>query len=363
MSRTFIIAEAGVNHNGDTDLAFALIDAAAKAGADAVKFQTFQADLLATRQTPKAQYQKELTDASESQWQMLKRLELPQSLHHQLKDYAEKSGLEFMSTGFDLPSTEFLLSLQLKRYKIPSGELTNAPLLWLTARSGKPLILSTGMATLGEIELALAVVAHASTASAAPKGIKEIWHNWNNTVAQQNLKQQVTLLHCTSQYPCPDEQVNLAAMTTLADSFQLPVGYSDHSDGLLVPVAAVARGATIIEKHFTLDRNLPGPDHKASLTPGELKEMVQQIRRVELLMGSGIKAPYPVELETQRVVRQRLVAKTAIAAGQLFTADNLSSARSSSGTAALQYWDLLGQTADRSYQAMEPVTQDPSCKA
>jgi N-acetylneuraminate synthase len=362
MSRTFIIAEAGVNHNGDADLAFALIDAAAKAGADAVKFQTFQADLLATRQTPKAQYQKELTDSCESQWQMLKRLELPQNLHHQLKDYAEKSGLEFMSTGFDLPSTEFLLSMQLKRYKIPSGELTNAPLLWLTARSGKPLILSTGMTTLGEIELALAVVAHASTAVEPPKGLDEIWQNWSSTVAQHKLRDQVTLLHCTSQYPCPDDQVNLAAMTTLAQSFQLPVGYSDHSDGLLVPVAAVARGATIIEKHFTLDRNLPGPDHKASLTPDELKDMVQQIRRVELLLGSGIKAPHPIELETQRVVRQRLVAKTAIAAGQLFTADNLSSARSSSGTAALHYWDLLGQTATRSYQAMDPVTQDPSCK-
>ncbi|MDF3125836.1 N-acetylneuraminate synthase [Rheinheimera sp. 1928-s] len=363
MSKTFVIAEAGVNHNGDADLAFALVDAAAQAGADAVKFQTFQADLLATRQTPKAQYQKELTDASESQWQMLKRLELPQVLHHQLKDYAEQLGLEFMSTGFDLPSTEFLLNLQLKRYKIPSGELTNAPLVWLTARSGKPLILSTGMATLGEIELALAVVAHASTADVPPAGLREVWQNWSSIAAQQNLKKQVTLLHCTSQYPCPDEQVNLAAMTTLAQSFQLPVGYSDHSDGLLVPVAAVARGATIIEKHFTLDRNLPGPDHKASLTPGELKDMVQQIRRVELLLGSGIKAPQAVELDTQQVVRQRIVAKTAIAAGQTFTAENLTSARSCRGTAAIHYWDLLGQTATCSYQAMDPVTQEPSCKA
>lgn len=362
MSRTFIIAEAGVNHNGDADLAFALIDAAAQSGADAVKFQTFQADLLATRQTPKAQYQKELTGASESQWQMLKRLELPQSLHQSLKEYAEESGLEFMSTGFDLPSTEFLLSLKLKRYKVPSGELTNAPLLWLTARSGKPLILSTGMATLGEIELALAVVAHASRAKAAPCGLKEIWQHWSDPLAQQNLKKQVTLLHCTSQYPCPDEQVNLAAMTTLAHSFQLPVGYSDHSDGLLVPVAAVARGATVIEKHFTLDRNLPGPDHKASLTPDELKEMVKQIRRVELLLGSGIKAPQAMELETQQVVRQRLVAKTVIAAGQIFTPENLSSARSSSGTAAIHYWDLLGQKATRTYQIMDPVTEDFSCK-
>ena len=362
MNSTFIIAEAGVNHNGDADMAFALIDAAAEAGADAVKFQTFQADLLATRQTAKARYQQVTTDALESQWQMLKRLELPQALHFQLKHYAEKLGLEFMSTGFDQASTEFLLSLQLRRYKIPSGELTNAPLIWLTARSGQPLILSTGMATLGEIELALAVVAHAATAEHPPLGLADIWRQWSCPHAQQKMRQQVTLLHCTSQYPCPDDQVNLAAMSTLAQSFKVPVGYSDHSAGLLVPVAAVALGATVIEKHFTLDRNLPGPDHLASLIPTELTEMVQQIRRVELLLGTGVKAPQLAELDTLKVVRQRLVARTPISAGEKYTTNNLTTARSSTGLEAYQFWDLLGKTAAADYSAMQPITMAPPCQ-
>lgn len=356
MKPTFIIAEAGVNHNGDADMAVALIDAAAKAGVDAVKFQTFQADLLATKQTPKAVYQKVLTGEHESQWQMLKRLELPQQLHYKLKDYAESLGLEFMSTGFDEPSTDFLLGLNLARYKIPSGELTNAPLLWRTARSRKPLILSTGMATLGDIELALAVVAHAAIATAAPKNMNEVWKCWSSADAQRKMREQVTLLHCTSQYPCPDDEVNLKAIATLAHSFQLPVGYSDHSDGLLVPLAAVALGATVLEKHFTLDRGLPGPDHRASLTPDELAKMVEQIRRVENLMGSGAKVPQVSELDTKQVVRQRVVARKSIAVGEVFSAENLTTARSPVGIEAIHYWDLLGRTSEQSYDSMEPVT-------
>lgn len=362
MNPTFIIAEAGVNHNGDADMAFALIDAAAKAGVNAVKFQTFQADLLATKQTPKADYQKALTDEHESQWQMLKRLELPQHLHHKLKDYAEHLGLEFMSTGFDEPSTDFLLGLNLNRYKIPSGELTNAPLLWRTARSRKPLILSTGMATLGDIELALAVVAHAMIATSAPKNLHDVWKAWSNADAQRLMREQVTLLHCTSQYPCPDAEVNLKAIATLAHSFQLPVGYSDHSDGLLVPVAAVALGATIIEKHFTLDRSLPGPDHQASLTPDELAKMVEQIRRVEKLLGSGAKVPQLSELDTRQVVRQRIVARTPIAAGEVFSVENLTTARSPNGLEAIYYWDLLGQISAQDFNEMDPVTWNLRCK-
>jgi N-acetylneuraminate synthase len=351
-----------VNHNGDADMAFALIDAAAEAGVNAVKFQTFQADLLATKQTPKAGYQKALTDEHESQWQMLKRLELPQQLHYKLKDYAETLGLEFMSTGFDEPSTDFLLGLNLNRYKIPSGELTNAPLLWRTARSRKPLILSTGMATLGDIELALAVVSHAMIATSEPKNLDEVWKCWSNNEAQRQMREQVTLLHCTSQYPCPDEEVNLKAIATLAHSFQLPVGYSDHSDGLLVPVAAVALGATIIEKHFTLDRDLPGPDHQASLIPDELAIMVEQIRRVEKLMGTGAKVPQLSELETRQVVRQRVVARKSITAGEAFSVDNLTTARSSIGLEAIYYWDLLGQISEQHLNAMEPVTWSLRCK-
>lgn len=362
MKPTFIIAEAGVNHNGDADMAYALIDAAAKSGVDAVKFQTFQADLLATKQTPKADYQKALTDEHESQWQMLKRLELPQHLHYGLKAHAEKAGLEFMSTGFDEVSTDFLLGLKLNRYKIPSGELTNAPLVWRTARSGQPLILSTGMATLGDIELALAVVAHATSAASMPNNLQEIWQSWSHPEGQRRMRERVTLLHCTSQYPCPDEQVNLKAILTLAQSFQLPVGYSDHSDGLLVPVAAVTLGATVIEKHFTLDRNLPGPDHQASLTPDELGEMVRQIRRVESLLGSGLKVPQLSELDTRRVVRQRVVARKAIATGEVFSIDNLTTARSSFGLEAIQYWDLLGRKACQNLVAMEPVILDLQCK-
>ncbi len=357
MSKTLIIAEAGVNHNGDAELAFALVEAAAASGADIVKFQTFQADLLVAPQTPKAAYQQQLTDAAESQLDMLRRLQLSPALHLELKKRAEALGLEFMSTGFDHPSTEFLLKLNLQRYKIPSGELTNAPLLWHTARSGRPLILSTGMATLGDIETALAVVAHAAVAIRPPSGMAEVWQYWNQAAAVEKMRAQVTLLHCTSQYPCPDQLVNLRAMNTLASTFGVAVGYSDHSLGTLVPATAVALGATVIEKHFTLDRSLPGPDHQASLTPVELKQMVEEIRRVEQILGHGIKQPQAVERQTQQVVRQRLVAQSAIAKGQLFDVNNLTTARSVSGLAAIHYWDLLGKPAGQDYFPMEPITE------
>ncbi len=357
MSKTLVIAEAGVNHNGDADLAFALVEAAAAAGADVIKFQTFQADLLVAPQTPKAAYQKQLTDAAESQLEMLRRLQLSTQLHFDLKKRAEELGLEFMSTGFDFPSTDFLFTLDLKRYKIPSGELTNAPLLWHTAKRGRPLLLSTGMATMGDIEIALAVVAHATHSARPPTGMAEVWQSWNNPAAIEKMRAQVTLLHCTSQYPCPDELVNLRAMTSLANAFGVTVGYSDHSLGCLVPVTAVALGACVIEKHFTLDRNLPGPDHQASLIPSELSQMVSDIRRVEQILGHGIKQPQFVEWQTQQVVRQRLVAKQPIKCGQLFDEHNLTTARSVSGLAAVHYWDLLGKPAGQDYLPMSPVVE------
>ena len=263
----YIIAEAGVNHNGQRDLAFALVDAAAEAGADAVKFQTFDAARLASKSAPKAAYQKQSTDAAESQLAMLKKLELPREWHADLQAHATQKGIEFLSTAFDSDSLAFLVDLGMPLFKIPSGELTNGPLLWQFARTGKPLVLSTGMATLSEVEQGLAIVAHALSAEAEPSSIDDVWRSWSRADWRARLNGHVTLLHCTSQYPTPFAEVNLRGMDTLAQAFGLSVGYSDHTEGILIPVAAVARGAKIIEKHFTLDRSLPGPDHKASLNP------------------------------------------------------------------------------------------------
>lgn len=355
MKNTFIIAEAGVNHNGDVDRAHALVEAAAKAGADAVKFQTFSADTLVTRTTPKAEYQKQATGAEASQWEMLRQLELPQAAHQALHDQARELGLEFMSTGFESDSTDFLLKMNLSRYKVPSGELTNAPLVWQLAQSHKPLIVSTGMATLGDIEMALAVIGHSLTHTTPPDTLHDIWLAWQSQKVQEKLKEKVTLLHCTSQYPCPDENINLRAMNTLSDTFGVAVGYSDHSSDILVPVAAVARGAVVIEKHFTLDKKLPGPDHKASLTPEELTVMVAQIRRTEAILGHGRKTPQSDEMSTRNVVRQRVVARVSVKQGELFTVDNITTARSETGVEARYFWDMLGTPASCDLAPMQPV--------
>jgi N-acetylneuraminate synthase len=350
-----IIAEAGVNHNGERDLAFALVEQAAKAGADFVKFQTFSAKRLASVTATKAEYQKKTTDSQETQLEMLTRLELPESWHVELQQFARSQGVEFLSTAFDLHSLEFLHQFNMPFYKIPSGEITNAPLLWQFAATGTPLLLSTGMATLGEVEQALAVIAHAILHEQPPNSLQEVWENWCKPEVFPSIQDKVTLLHCTSRYPTPVEEVNLLAMDTLANAFRLPVGYSDHTEGILIPVAAVARGARVIEKHFTLDRNLPGPDHKASLEPDELRQMVEQIRNMENALGSSLKRPQPREWENREVTRQKLIALSDIALGETFSGANLGTARTAGGESAFKYWDVLGGKANKDYKAGEVI--------
>lgn len=351
----FIIAEAGVNHNGERELAFALVDAAAAAGVDAVKFQTFNAARLASKTAPKAAYQKKSTDESESQLVMLKKLELPQAWHVDLQRYARQKGIEFLSTAFDSDSLIFLSELGMPLFKVPSGELTNGPLLWQFAHTGKRLILSTGMATLAEVEQGLAIVAHALASSQEPADMNEVWRSWSCRDARQRLQGHVALLHCTSQYPTPWSEVNLRAMDTLAHAFGLDVGYSDHTEGCLIPVAAVARGAKVIEKHFTLDRSLPGPDHKASLEPDELKRMVSDIRSLELALGDTCKAPQASEWDTRQAALQQVVAAREIAAGTVFSREDLTTARSGIGLPPTALWGLVGRRSLRAYRAGETV--------
>lgn len=354
--KVYIIAEAGVNHNGQRELAFALVDAAAEAGADAVKFQTFDAQKLASKSVPKAAYQKQSTDAAESQLAMLKKLELPREWHVELQAYSQKKGIEFLSTAFDADSLAFLVELGMPVFKIPSGELTNGPLLWQFARTRKPLILSTGMATLSEVEQGLAIVAHALNADAEPADMDEVWRGWSKLEYRNSLRGHVTLLHCTSQYPTPFNEVNLRGMDTLASAFGLDVGYSDHTEGILIPVAAVARGARVIEKHFTLDRTLPGPDHKASLEPGQLKQMVSDIRALQVVLGDGSKTPQASEWDTRQAARQQVVAARDIFAGAVLTRLDLTTARSGRGLPPTALWGLIGQPASRSFAAGEIIT-------
>jgi len=353
--RVYIIAEAGVNHNGRRDLASALIDAAADAGADAVKFQTFDAHKLASKGVRKAAYQTENTDAGESQLAMLQQLELPRAWHADLQDYCRRKGLDFLSTAFDVGSLAFLVELGMPLFKVPSGELTNGPLLWQFARTRKPLILSTGMATLSEVEQGLAIVAHALCAVHEPASMDEVWRLWSNAECRSRLLGHVTLLHCTSQYPTPFTEVNLRGMDTLASAFGLDVGYSDHTQGILIPVAAVARGAKVIEKHFTLDRSLAGPDHKASLEPNELSRMVNDIRALQVALGDGSKAPQDSEWDTRLAARQQVVAARSIAAGSVLTRADLTTARSGRGLPPVVLWELVGRTSARAYDEGEVI--------
>jgi N-acetylneuraminate synthase len=357
MPNVYVIAEAGVNHNGELELARRLVDCAAEAGADAVKFQTFDAIKLATRAAPKASYQQLTTDAAESQLEMLRKLELPREWHWELRERARSRGIEFLSTAFDASSLSFLDELDMPFYKVPSGELTNSPLLWQFARKGRPLVVSTGMATMSEVEQALAVIAHAFNVTGEPADIAEVWRGWSDPAWRASLQGRVTLLHCTSQYPTPMHECNLRAMDTLR-AFGLPVGYSDHTEGILISVAAVARGATFIEKHFTLDRAMPGPDHKASLEPQELTQMVMQIRDLQLALGDGAKCPQPSEWNTRQAARQQVVAARNIVAGALLARDDLTTARSGSvGLPATSLWGLIGDVAVKTYAAGEPITQ------
>ena len=351
-----IIAEAGVNHNGRMDLALALIDAAADAGADLVKFQTFSADRLAQASAPLAAYQDAQIGRGISQHAMLKALELPYDWHAPLMAQAAARGIGFISTAFDEGSLAFLAGLDLPLFKVPSGEVTNGPLLWRFARTGKPLVLSTGMATLSEVEAALAVVAHALTRADEPGSSMDVWRAYAEPVARDALAERVTLLHCTSQYPTPMAEVNLRGMATLAAAFGLPVGYSDHTKGIHVPTAAVALGAVVIEKHLTTDASLPGPDHAASLEPKEFGAMVAAIRGVSAAMGAGGKGPQPSEWNTRAATRQRLVAARAIAQGATLTRADLATARSATGDPAMDLWDWIGRPAPRAFATGEGLT-------
>ncbi|WP_061236317.1 N-acetylneuraminate synthase [Leptospira santarosai] len=325
--KTLIIAEAGVNHNGDLELARKLIDVAANAGADIVKFQTFEAERLVTKSAKKADYQNSATgNAAESQYEMLKKLELSKENHEKLIQYCKQTGIEFLSTAFDLQSLAFLEQLNLSRYKIPSGEITNLPYLQKIGNSGKPIILSTGMSTLGEIESALLVL--------------------ETTGAKRD---EITVLHCNTEYPTPYSDVNLSAMKSIADAFKIKVGYSDHTSGIEVSVAAVALGASVIEKHFTLDRSLPGPDHKASLEPNELKTMVRSIRNVELSLGDGIKKPSNSELKNISIARRSIVAAFSIKAGEIFTRENLTAKRPGDGISPMRLDEVIGLKAKRDF--------------
>lgn len=348
----YIIAEAGVNHNGDSKLAFQLVDAAVQAGADAVKFQTFKAENMVTKKADKADYQKQTTQSDESQYTMLKRLELSYELHHELIKYCQQHGIEFLSTAFDQESLDFLVNdLGLKTLKIPSGEITNGPLLLAHAVTGCNLILSTGMATLGEIEEALGVLAFGllyKGSSQIEPSRAAFQQAYLSAEGQAVLKQKVTLLHCTTEYPAPMEEINLNAMANMQKSFGLQAGYSDHSEGITVPTAATALGAKIIEKHFTLDRELPGPDHKASLEPDELVEMVNAIRVVEMAMGDGIKGPTPSEVKNREIARKSLVTRCKIVEGDLFTEENLVCKRPGVGISPMFYWEYLGQKSSKS---------------
>jgi N,N'-diacetyllegionaminate synthase len=332
MSRTLIIAEAGVNHNGDMELARRLIDVAAQAGADLVKFQTFNADRLVAAHAPKADYQKQTTGSTETQHAMIRRLELSRAMHEELQAHCKSRAIGFFSTAFDLESIDLLLQLGLDRFKVPSGELTNLPYLRRIGSLGKPVILSTGMATLGEIEAALEVLERAGTP-----------------------RSRITVLHCNTEYPTPMCDVNLRAMCTIREAFDVAVGYSDHTAGIEVAIAAVALGATVIEKHFTLDRSLPGPDHQASLEPPELVAMVAAIRNIELSMGDGIKRPSASESRNKPIARRSIVAAVPIRAGDVFSAANLAVKRPGTGLSPMLWDEVLGQTAARDFAADELI--------
>ncbi len=347
----YVIAEAGVNHNGDPARARDMIDVAADAGADAIKFQTFVPAALASREATKAAYQQRNDATSESQLGMLSRLALDFDSHHQLLQHCQARGIDFLSSPFDLHSARFLIDdLGLQRIKLGSGELTNAPLLWQLATHGISLILSTGMATLDEVRQALGLCCLARD-GIAPLSARQC----SAAFVPGMLNGRVSLMHCTTEYPCPADQVNLRAMDTLAEMSGLPVGYSDHSEGLGVSLAAVARGARIIEKHFTLDRTLPGPDHAASLQPDELHALIANIRVVSQALGRSAKTPGDNELRNARVARKSLVAALPIRRGEPFTEQNLTTKRPGDGLSPMRYWALLGQPADRDYAADELI--------
>lgn len=332
MNKVFIIAEAGVNHNGSIELAKKLIDAASESGADAVKFQTFKAEKLVSKNAQKADYQKQTTDTKESQFDMIKKLELDMDTHKELIDYCQNKDIMFLSTPFDHDSIELLNDLGLEIFKIPSGEITNLPYLRHIGKLDKKVVLSTGMADIGEIEDALDVLLEAGTK-----------------------KENITVLHANTMYPTPMEDVNLKAMKTIGDTFDIAYGYSDHTLGIEVPTAAVAMGASCIEKHFTLDKTMEGPDHKASLEPDELKAMVKSIRNIELALGSSVKKPSKSETPNKEVARKSIVAKVNINKGELLTENNITIKRPGYGISPMRWDEVIGSIASKDYKEDEII--------
>ena len=331
MKDVLVIAEAGVNHNGSIELAKKLIKEASIAGADVVKFQTFKAETLVSKSAKKANYQKASTDAEESQFDMLKKLELDYAIHEELMQYSNEQGIKFLSSAFDLESIDLLNELGIDIFKIPSGEITNLPYLRKIAQTGKQIILSTGMSTISDIEAALEVL-------------------------RQNGATDIIVLHCNTEYPTPMEDVNLLAMNTIQNTFKVRVGYSDHTAGIEVPIAAVALGAEVIEKHFTLDKTMEGPDHKASLEPKELKAMVDAIRNIQAALGDGLKRPSESEIKNMPIARKSLVAKTNIQTGEIFSEDNLTIKRPGTGLSPMLWDDIIGSIARKDYEADEVIT-------
>ncbi|MBI3251928.1 MAG: N-acetylneuraminate synthase [Candidatus Omnitrophica bacterium] len=346
-----VIAEAGVNHNGSLSLAKKLVEAAVEAGADIVKFQTFKADRLVHENTPKAEYQKKATgNTTQTQFQMLKKLELSFTMHRELIDVCRKKGIGFLSSPFDEESVDFLASLGVGALKIPSGEITHAPFLLRAARTGLPLILSTGMATLDEIEAALGVIAFGLVRKGGRgPSVTAFREAFMSREGQSLLKKKATLLHCVTQYPTPPDQMNLLAMDVLRERFGMRVGLSDHTSGIAVPVAAVARGAVVIEKHLTLNRRMSGPDHAASLEPKAFREMVLAIRQAERAMGDRVKAPVRCEIGNRFLVRKSLRAAWAIRRGETFNPKNMTAMRPDDGPSPMRYWDFLGKKANRDF--------------
>jgi len=331
-NKTFIIAEAGVNHNGNIEIAKKMIEVAKECGADAIKFQTFKAEKVISRYAPKAEYQKQTTGETDSQLEMVKKLELSFDDFVALKEYCDKLNIMFLSTPFDFESIDFLNDLGLEIFKIPSGEITNLPYLEKIGKLGKKVILSTGMADLGEIEDALDILISCGTK-----------------------KENITVLHCNTEYPTPYEDVNLLAMLTIKEAFKVKVGYSDHTLGIEIPIAAVALGASVIEKHFTLDKNMEGPDHKASLEPHELKAMIDAIVNIEKALGNGMKKPSKSELKNKDIVRKSIVAKREIKKGEIFTEDNITVKRPGTGISPMRWYEVLGKVAPKDYKEDELI--------
>jgi len=349
MVKTFIIAEAGVNHNGDVNKALEMVNLAASAGADAIKFQTFNSESLTTVSAPKAKYQQENTPQDENQRDMLRRLELPKESYFEITKRCKEKKIKFMSTAFDSDSLSFLVNdLKVDLLKIPSGEITNGPFILEHARTGLDIILSTGMSNIQEIQHALSTIAFGYLSKEEPQK-DDFFQAINSSPGRKIINEKVILLHCTSQYPALNEDINLRAIQTLIDTFNVRVGYSDHSLGTLISSNAISLGAVLIEKHFTLDKDFPGPDHKASLDPIELRDLVTVIRRTEELLGDGVKIPMKSEKENLIISRKSIVARSNIKKGDIFSKDNLTFKRPANGMSPMKFWTLIGRKSKRDY--------------